>query len=329
MKRLSPHIFFIFCIFLAFAISGCCNKAPGPAAITSLMQQQIKSDSPIALHHLPRFYIKESTLPYNRIGTPTARAGEKDKPQIVVDGAESTLYYEKISFHTAKGSYTNLVYRVHFEKVPLGLNSLNLTAGNNPGLLIIYTLDAGKRVVLITTVHTCGCYLAFIPTTALAKDAYPEKWHSARQDVFGYSLPGRIGATGEDSDIGYQFTIESETHRISDVVLWSESNTQELHQIPLRLVPMADLYKLPYQNDSVSFFESEGSREGYVKNNTKILERLLISWWAFDLHVGEDKAFGISDTSDIPFYTSLKFWRRDDSDMKDFPTFLSYWGWQM
>lgn len=293
------------------------------------MQQGPESDPHIALHHIPRFHIKNSALPYNRIGTPKAEAGKKDKPYLIVDGTTSTLYYEKSAFHTAKDSYTNLVYRIHFEKVPLGLNCLNLTTGKNPGLLIIYTLDAEKNVVLITTVHTCGCYLAFIPTTALAEDAYPENWRDNRQDVFGYSLPGRIGLAGVEYRSGYQFTIESETHRISDVVLWAESNTEGLQHIPLRMAPMADLYHIPYQSSTVSFFENEGNREGYVKNNTKILERLFISWWAFDLHVGEDKAYGNSDTSDIPFYTSLKFWRRNESDMKNFPAFLSYWGWKL
>lgn len=92
---------------------------------------------------------------------------------------------------------------------------------------------------------------------------------------------------------------------------------------------MLDLYYLPYQDKTVSFFETEGSRKGYVKDNTKLLERFLISWWAFDFQVGEDKAYSTHDKSDTVFNTSLKFWARKASDLKDFPKFLDYWGWRL
>lgn len=92
---------------------------------------------------------------------------------------------------------------------------------------------------------------------------------------------------------------------------------------------MNDLYQLPFKDTTESFFEMDGARKGYVRNNTNFLERLFISWWALDLYVGQDKAYGSADTSETIFYTSLKFWDRKVSDLKNFPRFLSYWGWQL
>lgn len=76
-----------------------------------------------------------------------------------------------------------------------------------------------------------------------------------------------------------------------------------------------------------SFFETDGSRKDYVHGAGKIWERLLISWWAFDWRVGEDKRLG-QDRDDGPiFYTSLKPWARKASDLRDFAGLVDYWGW--
>ncbi len=72
------------------------------------------------------------------------------------------MYVEQASFSTTKDTYTNFIYRIHFPEVPFDWCNLNITTGKNPGLLIIYTVDPTDKLVLITTVHTCGCYLAFI-----------------------------------------------------------------------------------------------------------------------------------------------------------------------
>jgi hypothetical protein len=97
----------------------------------------------------------------------------------------------------------------------------------------------------------------------------------------------------------------------------------------MEILLMNDLYQLPFKDTTESFFEMDGARKGYVRNNTNFLERLFISWWALDLYVGQDKAYGSADTSETIFYTSLKFWDRKVSDLKNFPRFLSYWGWQL
>ena len=288
-------------------------------------------DTPAATHpqHLPALLVDAPEEPHNRIGTPAAKERSDREPLIIVDPGQASLYFEVQQFSTAKSTYTNLVYRLHFPEVPFLWTSPHLTAGPNPGFLLIFTLDASSTLLLITTVHTCGCYLAFIPTSALPVAALPEGWSTARQSVYGQTLPGLLPLPADDT-APLLFAFESQTHRLRDVAFFPKALLEEQHFVKKMAVrPMLDLYSLPYQGKTVSFFESEGPRRGYVKNNSKILEWLLMSWWAFDSRIGEDKAFSVHDDSEVPFYTSLKPWAREASDLKNFPAFLSYWGWRL
>ncbi len=284
----------------------------------------------IAEANTPVFLLKDPSKTYNQIGSPSVGAVSDQELEIFVNPEKPAVFFETQKFSTTKGVYTNIIYRIHFPEVPLGWTSLNLTAGRNPGLLFIYTLDESGTLLLVTTVHTCGCYLAFLPTEAMPYEALPQNWSTGSQSIYGYTLPTILKFPKTNTVNRVTFTLESEIHRISDITVTDASTRQaNEHHVQMRMVPMLDLYSLPYQNKTVPFFETEGSRDGYVKNNTKILERLFISWWAFDLHVGEDKAFSINDRSNTIFYTSLKFWARKDSDLKNFPAFLAYWGWRL
>lgn len=276
----------------------------------------------------PAFYVRLGDKPYNKIGTP-AVTEKNGAPLVLVNGTAPTMYVEQTSFSTTKKTYTNFIYRIHFPEVPFDRCNLNITMGKNPGLLIIYTVDATDKLVLITTVHTCGCYLAFFPTEDLAKEAYPLNWPEESQSVFGYTLPAVLPSQLPTARQPYFFTLESGNHRISDISPTTTTPSSQTIAPLMKIQPMESLYHLPYKDGNISFFESTGRREGYVKNNGKILERLLISWWAFDWHVGEDKAYGKSASSAAPFYTSLKFWQRGNSDMKNFSQFLTYWGWTL
>ena len=280
--------------------------------------------------HTPAFLIKEPEEQYNRIGMPSVREAEDQKPEVYVDPEKPAVFFEALEFTTTRGRYQNLIYRIHFEEVPFALNKFNITAGNNPGILIIYTLDAKSQLLLVTTVHTCGCFLAFLPTSALPRESFPPDWPVESQWVYGHTLPNLLQPPQPQDSEKIVFTLEDETHRISDVTVSDQNTLQSSHDtIDMKLFSMNDLYRLPFGDTTESFFEMDGARKGYVRNNTKFLERLFISWWAFDLNVGEDKAFGSADTSETVFYTSLKFWDRKASDLKNFPRFLSYWGWKL
>lgn len=308
--------------------TGCARPpADHPAEVALYQAPAPASVSPA---YAPAYLIGESSAPFNKIGTPAAREGVDNDPEIFVDPEKPSVYYETRQFSTAKGRYTNLIYRIHFREVPLDWGKINLTAGRNPGILVIYTLDEKADLLLVTTVHTCGCFLAFLPTTALPPEAFPPDWPAHSQWIYGYTLPSRLSLPREETDDRIVFTLASETHRIRDVAVAAGDARQTIpDRREMILSPMQALYSLPYRDGTVSFFETAGCRKGYVKNNTKILERLLISWWAFDLHVGQDKAYSVHDGSDTVFYTSLKFWARQSSDLKDFPGFLAYWGWKL
>lgn len=290
--------------------------APQPAAIKKA--------------HTPAFLIKEPEKQYNKIGMPSVREGGNYQPEIYVAPDKPAIFFETQEFTAAKGTYKNLVYRIHFEQVPFAPGKFNLTAGKNPGILIIYTLNEKEQLLLVTTVNTCGCFLAFFPTRTLPGDSFPSDWPTGSQWVYGYNLPSLLPSVQGSNSEAIVFTLESETHRISNAVVSGQDAIKNINdKVNMGLFPMNYLYQLPYKGSTESFFEMDGVREGYVRDNIKVLERLFISWWAFDLHVGEDKAYGSADTSGTIFYTSLKFWDRKSSDLKNFPAFLSYWGWKL
>jgi hypothetical protein len=310
-------------------LAGCARPGPVRQETAALYQtDQAGAPPAVAATLTPAFLAEKGSEQFNKIGTPAIRAVPGGGRQVLVDPARPAIFYEIQEFRTAKGHYTNLIYRIHFPEVPLDWDMINLTAGRNPGILIIYTLDDRPQPVLITTVHTCGCYLAFLPTAALPRESYPEGWPEDSQEVYGYTLPSRLPLPRAASDDRVMFTLASQTHRIRDVSIVSgETRNQFPARQTLAPTPMHALFALPYELGTTSLFETEGCRAGYVKDSLKILERLFMSWWAFDLHVGEDKAYSVEDPSGRVFYTSLKFWQREASDMKDFPKFLAYWGW--
>lgn len=279
----------------------------------------------------PIFISEQTDKMFNRIGQPRARIDNKGNEQIDIDTSKPLVYVDRQTFTTANGSYTNLIYRIHFEKTPFSLLPFHITAGNNNGLLTVVTLNANNRPVLITTVHTCGCFFAIVPTSYLPTSAYPAGWNEVSQSNYGMTLPGRLKFP-EKFDVNDRVTIylKMETHRVMDMQLQMQADiSEQFHTEPLNIAPVAALMKLPLadSNGSTSFFETEGSRKGYVKGSHKPLERLLISWWALDWRVGEDKAYGDKNEIGTVFYTSLKPWNRQASDMWPFAQFLAFWGW--
>lgn len=277
--------------------------------------------------YAPIFVLQTWEETYNRIGAPAADLTAKGRERIYVDHSRPVLFAQTRSFATARGSYTNLIYRVHFERVPLP----HLTVGRNVGLLAVITLDNEMRPVLVTTVHTCGCYLAFVPTTYLSPDAYPEGWETGRQEVHGEILPGRLRYP-EAFEPAYRpvIYVRDETHRVMDIGLVDEREAVWRYDVvPATVEPMEALDRLPVNGGTTSFFETGGRRKGFVKGAGKPLERLMISWWALDWRVGEDKKLTEAAEMNTVFYTSLKPWRRSTSDMWPFADFLAFWGWRL
>ena len=141
-------------------------------------------------------------------------------------------------------------------------------------------------------------------------------------------LPAVIRVPGDEERI--VITLSSGSHRIKNIEIagyYTLTNYQD--QYPMAVAPVDSLWHLPTPSGEVSFFETGPPRRGYVKNNAKHLERILMSWWTLDWYVGRDKALGLDGETSTILYTSLKFWHRKNSDLQNFVSFLHYWGWRL
>lgn len=321
--RLVIRLFALFLLLLSFSCAGV--RSVDMVAERSAQYVTAQQDETLLGQFVPVFVLEDSYRPYNRIGTPTLRVDGRGRPQAYVDPRLATIYSMEQRFERQQREYTNLIYRIHFERTPFP----HLTGGRNVGLIVIVTLDQNNKPLLLTTVHTCGCYLALIPTSYLSPAAYPTNWSQGRQYIYGQSLPGFLDLeqfNAQSDRIVYR--IKGGTHRVMDVVLrpGQQVLTEEAFSLA-QLQPMALLRKLPFGESEVSFFETDGPRKGYVRNSHKPFERLLMSWWALDWRIGEDKDLGPKEQTGTTFYTSLKIWARDASDLWEFSDFLNYWGW--
>lgn len=282
-------------------------------------------DGSLAGRYAPIIAPQQPEWEYNLIGRAAARYGESGEEQIYIDTRQPVFYFQEQAFVTVRGNrYRNLIYRFHFPAVP----RYHLTAGDNGGLFVIITLDERQQPVLITTVHSCGCYLAFIPTSYLDRAAYPDGWDAGSQVVYGEVLPGRLDYPPQfDATLRPRIMLRSGTHRVMNVDLVTAANYPPGWKVDL--LPMSALDHLPLGAGETSFFYPSGSLKGYVKGAFKPWELLLMSWWSFDLHVGRDKRLGDPGETEVVFYTSLKPWARDESNMWFFADFLDYWGWRL
>ena len=311
------------CLFWLLLLSSCAAVPTTPSVAPQAYLVEHGEDQLLA-RYAPLFIVEEPQEPLNRIGRPTARINEDAEVEISIDPDQPAIYVMRQEFVTANGSYTNLIYRIHFERVP----SHRLTGGNNVGLIIIITLNAQEEPVLGITDHTCGCYLSFTATQHTPTQALPADFSvDQRQQIYGESLPGRLELA---PDSRLLIRLRPATHRVMELSTTKlTAATGDLQLVPTPLLPMIELERLPLGDTTTSFFDMEGRRQGYVRGSHKPWERLLMSWWAFDWRVGEDKQFRPPDGCGAVFYTSLKFWARKESDLCDFPTFLTYWGWKL
>ncbi len=328
-KNLKSSVFLLPVVLLIFFFS--CTTFPEHPAADRLVAYTVKKDKTLLSRYAPVFVIENHKERYNLIGTPGAEITQEMKEKIYVDPEKATVYVQKRMFKTFTSTYTNLVYRVHFEKIPGGLVPFYLGKGKNTGLIVIITLSSRNEPILYTTVHTCGCYLAFVPTSFMPASGFPDGWKRARQSVFSENLPGLVDYKGSSPDRNRTvILLRDGSHRVKDIWLSAADSLKKYNTVVAEVQPLASLEKLPLKNyETTSFYETSGPRKGYVKGSHKIRERFLMSWWVFDWRVGEDKKFGKDKNDGILFYTSLKPWDREKSDMRDFVTFLKYWKWNL
>jgi hypothetical protein len=311
-------------------LAGCAHHSPLPR---ESRQWAYRLDAPVehgAARWAPVFIVYGHAREYNRIGRPTIRITDNGRERVFVDTDHPSIYVMQRTFTTAKATYTNEIYRVHFPKVPYNLAPFNLTAGKNVGVLVVVTLNSQKQPVLVTTVGTCGCYKAFVPTRYLPADALPKDWTGQRQDVYGEDLPRMLSLEGYRRP-HLVVHLRPQVHRIMDLEVLNDMqlSSQRFRTVSMQSYPMELLNRLPVDGGVRSFYHEEGVLKGHVKGSIKPFESLLLSLISLDLFVGMDKAYADTARTGNPFYTSLKPWRRTDSNMWDFARFLGYWGWRL
>ena len=316
-----------------FLSVGCAHHMPIPKDTVQGLYL-VQSTEKDAIHRFaPVFLVHDFDHRYNRIGRVIASRRENGQERITIDTDQPIVYVKKELFSTPKDSYTNLIYRVHFPTIPFSLVPFNLTAGKNPGLIIVITLNRREEPVLVTSVHTCGCYKAVVSTKYLPDAALPKERQGKPTpfslNVYGERLPA-IADYQSKKDPRLLITLRPAVHRVMDLQIIDgrtlKNHQPDLHVRDVSLEPIENLDRLSINGDLTSFYYQEGIMKGHVKGAVKPLETLFLSWVSLDFFVGTDKMYGNPDN---PFYTSLKPWNRRKSDMNDFARFLQFWGWDL
>jgi hypothetical protein len=311
--------------------SGCAQHWSLPPEEVHTFYAADLHENSLLRNYTPVFLTYDHKNDYNRIGSPAARINSEGNEQIYVDPEKPAIYYMKKNFSTEKGNYTNLIFRVHFPKVPFSIIPFNLTSGSNVGLIVIITLDKENRPLLVTSANTCGCYMAIVPTTYLPPEALPQDWKQEPVEVYGEELPWILDY-GEKRNPRLLVHLRPSVHRVMDLEIVDDeslSSSQGFRSIQAPLIPTNELESIPLQGGNTSFYYDYGPQKGHVKGSMKFWETLLLSIISWDFFVGADKIYGDNEKYENPFYTSLKPWNRTASDMWNFARFLEFWGWRL
>jgi hypothetical protein len=282
--------------------------------------------------HAPVFVAPEAERTHNRIGTPRARLDDglfgRDV-EIGVDPDRATLYAETREERAGGRDLLQLVYRVHFERIPFTFSRHFYEAHENPGLLVLVSLDRETRVPLfVTTVHTCGCYRAVLPTRALPDAALPEDWPDDRLRVYGQRLPARLPAWSPTRE-RLVIHLVPDRHRVAEVELRADPVDGRPH--PLLLEDLSALRRLRAEDGSEhSFYYTSGALKGHVRGAWNPLEGLTIfGLVSLDPTVGMDKEFGDARETGTPFYTMLRPWKHGVSRLDRFESLLRELGFRI
>ncbi len=323
--------FRILMVCALLTLSACAHHRKIPPETTRIVYSADSCQDALVYDYAPLFLTHNYGASYNRIGEPSARYDDRGNEQIYIDTGNPTIFFLKNTFTTPKGNYTNLIYRVHFPKVPFRLIPFYLTAGKNVGLIVVITLDSQQRPILVTTVHTCGCYLVIVPTSFLPRDALPVKWREKPIRAYGENLPWVLDYS-KIRDPKLLIHLRPGVHRVMHLEIISEQalqNSQQFNVIYADLRSARELEKIPIDGRTTSFYHQKGLLKGYVKESVKPLESIFLSLLSLDFFVGTDKVYADPQEYGNPFYTSLKPWNRNASNMWDFAEFLEFWGWQL
>lgn len=312
-------------------ISGCAHHIKlAEEKIQTVYMVESKDNDPVS-QFTPVFLTYNHQKKYNHIGKPSAIIADNGKETIYIDDSNPVIYYMVRNFRTEKDKYTNYIYRIHFPRVPFSLIPYHISAGKNVGLITVITVNSENKPVLITTVHTCGCYLAIVPTSNLPADTFPDTWKEKKLRVYGERLPPRLEYVNFIKP-RVLIHLRPGVHRVMGLEIIESQNFEADHRFNRIITPtspMDNLTRIPVNGNFTGFYHSYGPMKGFVKGSVKVWESLFLSLISLDLFVGTDKMYGDPDITGNTFYTSLKPWNRNASEMWDFKRFLEFWGWKL
>lgn len=318
----------LFTLVLSVLAAGTAARAEEASGTTSAYV--LEGADGLVQRFAPVFVIEHDEEAYNKIGTPSARVTESGKTQVYVDPARPTIYTEEETFETEREHYTNLIYRVHFERNPFTLAPLNVGAGKNVGAIAVVTLNSREEPVWITTVQSCGCYHAILPTDYLPAEAWPADWDQNGFEVYGEQLPGVLKLKDGPTNERIVVTIRGGSHRCKGVAVESEAALRSAKKVvSASASDVAALKALPLPDGTeTSFYHTEGRKKGLVKGAYKPMETALFGLWAWDHNVGQDREYGPKEEAGRRFYTTLFFKHKKESDMWHFARYLEHNGWK-
>ena len=116
---------------LSILLLSACSHSPVAGSATKTLYLPDQRNGSLSYYYSPAFVTDGPVYSYDRIGRPSVKADAGGNIEIYVDTEAPTVYFLKRKFETKKGSYTNLVYRIHFSKTPFSIFPFHLTAGKN------------------------------------------------------------------------------------------------------------------------------------------------------------------------------------------------------
>lgn len=302
-----------------------------PVAPSTESQDQTEEDLSLLLVWAPRFEVREGARPFNRIGSPRLSL-RNGKLRARIDPESPALFSEIRHDDVAGRSLLHLVYRIHFTRLPFTA-SVFFERHSNVGLLALVTLDAlDHEPLFLTTVYTCGCYCALLPTRNFPKAQLPKNWPSVTKKVFGKRLPAEVPVP-EPGTSHWVIHMASRTHRVDGITI--AADTSKGNALPL--VPMSKLRNLPIEGagagagapgQTASFFYTSGFLKGHVRGSFSPIEGLTAGLFLLDPLLGMDKDFGDPAITGTRFYTGLLPWQRNISRLDRFDPLLRSLGFR-
>ena len=266
------------------------------------------------LHAYSPLFVTHAGRRENKIGSPEVRL-ERGRERFLVNPDVPAIFAEVRRDVISGTPILQLVYRVHFTNQSVPFYEMH----HNPGVMAIVTLRASNREpILFSTVHTCGCFLALLPTDRFPRAALPAGWPDREKRVSGKTLPAIVQqpVPGRSRLI---VTLADRTHRVEAVATLPELPSGNRVAVPLRA--MAVLHELPIHGSpgkTTSFFYTEGPLKGYVRGAWSPVEGLSAGLILLDPRLGSDKDFGDPTVTGKKFFTALLPWKRDVSRLDRF-----------